>query len=71
MRKEGRGNSGKRRQARSWAEMHGDSDRLEEEQVVTASFLITCRQVEGGNRMLEGRDPLFHCRGETQALGGP
>lgn len=59
MRKEGRGNSGRRRQARSWAEMHGDSDRLEEEQVVTASFLVTCRQVEGGNRMLEGRDPLF------------
>lgn len=71
MRKEGRGNSGRRRQARSWAEMHGDSDRLEEEQVVTASFLVTCRQVEGGNRMLEGRDSLFHCRGETQALGGP
>ena len=70
MRKEGRGNSGRRRQARSWAEMHGDSDRLEEEQVVMASFLVTCRQVEGGNRMLEGRDPLFHCRGEIQALGG-
>ena len=29
-------------QDRSWAEMHGDSDHLEEEQVVTASFLVTC-----------------------------
>ena len=57
--KEGRGNSGRRRQARSWAEMHGDSDHLEEEQVVTASFLVTCRQVEGGNRMLEGRTHFF------------
>ena len=65
MRKEERGNSGRKRQARSWAEMHGDSDHLEEEHVVTASFLVTCRQVEGGNRMLEVRDPLFHCRGET------
>ena len=26
----------------------------------TASFLVTCRQVEGGNRILEVRDPLFH-----------
>ena len=51
--------------------MHGDNDSLEEKQVDMASFLVTCRQVEGGNRMLEGRDPLFHCRGETQALGGP
>ena len=59
MREEGRGNSGRRRQARSWAEMHGDSDCLEEEQVVTASFLVTCRQVEGGNRMLEGRTHFF------------
>lgn len=45
--------------------MHGDSDHLEEEQVGTASFLVTHRQVEGGNRMLEVRDPLFHWRGET------
>ena len=51
--------------------MHGDSDHLDEEQVDMASFLVTCRQVEGGNRMLDVRDPLFHCRGETQALGGP
>ena len=65
MRKEERGNSGIKRQVRSWAEKHGDSDRLEEEQVVTASFLVTCRQFVGGNRMLEVRDPLFHCRGET------
>ena len=65
MRKEERGNSGRKRQARSWAEKHGDSDRLEEEQVVTASFVVTCRQFEGGNRMLEVRDPLFHCRDET------
>ena len=42
MRKEERGSSGRRRQARSWAEMYGDSDHLEEEQVVTASFLVTC-----------------------------
>ena len=48
--------------------MHGDSDHLDEEQVDMASFLVTCRQVEGGNRMLEGRDPLFHCGGEIQAL---
>ena len=40
--------------------MHGDSDLLEEEQVGTASFLVTHRQVEGGNRMLEFKDPLFH-----------
>lgn len=65
MRKDERGNSGWRRQARSWAEMHGDSDRLEEEQVVAASFLVTRRQAEGGDRMLEVRDPFFHCRGET------
>ena len=65
MRKEETGNSRRKRQVRSWAEMHGDSDRLEEEQVVTASFLVTRRQVEGGNRMLEVRDSLFRCRVET------
>ena len=45
--------------------MHRDSDCLEEEQVGTASFLVTHRQVEGGNRLLEVRDPLSHWRGET------
>jgi len=45
---------------RSWAEMHGDSDRLEEEQVDMASFLFACRQVESGDRKLQFRDPLFH-----------
>ena len=59
MREEGRGNSGRRRQARSWAEMHGDSDCLEEEQVVTASFLVTCRQVEGGNRIWRAETHFF------------
>ena len=65
MRKEERSNSRRKRQVRSWAEMHGDSDPLEEEQVVMASFLVTRRQVEGGNRMLEVRGSLFHCRVET------
>lgn len=47
--KEGGGNSG-RRKARSWAEyLRGDSDRLEETGC-HGPFLITCRQVEGGNR---------------------
>ena len=56
----------------SWAEMHGDSDHLEEEQVVTASFLVTCWQVEGGNRMLEVRDPFFSLQSwNTEALEGP
>ena len=41
-------------------EMNGGSDCLEEEQVGTASFLVTHRQVEGGNRMLDVRGPLFH-----------
>ena len=45
--------------------MHGDNDHLDEEQVDTASFLVTCRQVEGGNRMLDVRDPLFHYTVET------
>ena len=52
--------------------MYGDSDHLEEEQVVTASFLVTCWQVEGGNRMLEVRDPFFSLQSwNTEALGGP
>ena len=46
-------------------EMNGGSDCLEEEQLGTASFLVTHRQVEGGNRMLDVRGPLFHWRGET------
>ena len=54
-----------KQQEKSWAEMSGDSDHLEKEQVVTASFLVTCRQAEGGNRMLDVKDPLFHCRSET------
>ena len=45
---------------RSWAETHGDTEHLEEEHVGTASFLVTCRQVEGGNMIFEVRDPLFH-----------
>ena len=45
--------------------MHGDSDHLDVEQVDTASFLVTCRQVEGGNRMLDVSNPLFHCTVET------
>ena len=53
---------------RWWAETHGDSKHLEQEHVGTASFLVTCRQVEGGNRMLEVRDPFFHWRVK---YGGP
>ena len=48
-----------------WAEMHGESDHLEEEQVDMASFLVIGRQAESGYRKWEVRDPLFHCRGET------
>ena len=45
--------------------MYADSEHLVEEQVDTASFLVICRQAEGGNRMLEVRDPLFYCRDKT------
>ena len=45
--------------------MHGDSDHLEEEHVEMVSFLVTRRQAEGGKRMLDVKDPLFHCRSET------
>ena len=54
---------------RSWPQTHGDSEHLEEEHTSTASFLVTCRQAEGGNRMLEVRDPLFHWSMKHQGPG--
>ena len=54
---------GERKGTVTRGEMHGGSDLLEEKQVGTASFLAV-KQVKGGNRMVEVRGPLFHCRGE-------
>ena len=60
--------------------MHGDSDHLKEEHVEMVSFLVTRRQAEGGNRMLDSSydgefrlplvlaqaSPIFHssCEGK-------
>lgn len=61
-----------RREARSWQNRMETVTTCRKHRVTWASFLVTCREVEGGNLMLEVRDPLLHCRGGTiEALGGP
>lgn len=56
-----RGNSRRRRQAKSWAQMHGSDDSWRRNELTLASFCSHYRpKVEVVTRGFKVRDPLFH-----------